>query len=194
MNLTTEQIEQILEGAPEGATKCAEYVDIYYFKPALPHGLKLYSPFVDKWQWAHDCSMLRNLRDLSDLREILTLRKRIAELEQRNNELTATVERLRGAIDYCTSYLAENRLNTIGSWSKAYKELQHALESTPPQNLNAVKREVAITSYMKGYVDASQVHEFGCDGASTEKELMEESLPHAEFYASTKYPIGKDGE
>jgi|SRR5690554_1530491 len=81
MNLTNEQIEQILDGAPEGATKCAEYVDIYYFKPALPHGLKLYSPFVDKWQWVHDCSMLRNLRDLSDLREILILRKRIEELE-----------------------------------------------------------------------------------------------------------------
>ena len=183
MNLTTEQIEQILEGAPEGATKCAEYVDIYYFKPALPHGLKLYSPFVDKWQWAHDCSMLRNLRDLSDLREILTLRKRIAELEQRNNELTATVERLRGAIDYCTSYLAENRLNTIGSWSKAYKELQHALESTPQANLNAVKRDVAEAAIK------TALYNFG-EGSLSEQDI----LAFAAYCANKSYPSGEDGE
>src|SRR5690554_2122637 len=99
MNLTNKQIEQILDGAPEGATKCAEYVDIYYFKSALPHGLKLYSPFVDKWQWVHDCSMLRNLRDLSDLREILTLRKRIAELERDNKSLTLKIELIKHKVD-----------------------------------------------------------------------------------------------
>lgn len=85
--------------------------------------------------------------DVDDISDALSLiEQQAAEIDT----LKAHVERLRGAIDYCASYLAENRLNTIGSWSKAYKELQHALESTPQQSLNAVKRASFIDGYTAG--------------------------------------------
>ena len=127
---------------------------------------------------------------------------RIAELESYNvrlaaeshekslkiDEIAATVEQLRDAL----KHLHHNAKASGAEMGLALDVAEESLEATPRQNLNAVKREVAIASYMKGYIDASQVHEFGCDGASTEKELMEESLPHAELYVNTKYPSGKE--
>lgn len=175
MKLINEQIQAILDGAPDGATKCATYIDTMYFKSAIPHGLKLYNPFVDKWQWVHDCSMLRNLRDLSGLREILELRQEIERLEQREQELAATVDALQEAM-----YKTGDLLIKLGK-IKEFQELDHALCSTPPQNLNAVKREVAKAAVKTALINLGE-------GSLSEQDISS----FAKLYANTKYPSGKE--
>lgn len=70
--MTNEQIEQILDGAPEGAVEIHEWE--YYDEDGIICGeveesAQGQTPYSDAWH------------HLSDLREILTLRKRVAELE-----------------------------------------------------------------------------------------------------------------
>lgn len=84
-------------------------------------------------------------------------------------ELAATVERLRKAIEYCTTYLAENKLNSIGYGSKAHTELTDALESTPHQSLAEHDAEVARVAYL------ACAEEYGLAYAHASKEGIERS-------------------
>lgn len=124
------------------------------------------------------------------------LQQSVKELEQREQELAATVGRLReylgSLIDESTGVVGWHLNGAVADWDEI--GATDILEETPQQSLNALKREVAIPAYMKGYIDATEICEFGCDGASTEQELLVESLPHAEMYANTEYPSDKDGE
>lgn len=111
MKLTTEQIEAILDGAPDGATHVDFEGDYIFVNKTTNH-----------LQWVgepHPSNIINfDIKDLSLLREIISLRKRNAELEHdlkgsqilRSNqsetirnyhkskeELAATVERLREA-------------------------------------------------------------------------------------------------
>ena len=76
--------------------------------------------------------------------------KELGDMIHQRDELSATVERLRNAIEYCTSYLDENKLNTIGSRSKAHNELHTALQLTPQQSLAEHDAEVARKAFEAG--------------------------------------------
>lgn len=88
MKLTTEQIKQILDGAPEGAT----HVEILEDEPSeywlldsdelLWHWHKNPKDPNRTWRIGIPELLVENIHDLSDLREILTLRQRVKELEQ----------------------------------------------------------------------------------------------------------------
>lgn len=145
--------------------------------------------------------------------------QRIAELEHQlaqyridnlkikadNNELSATIYRLRDALQTHTAqpvccgnvdieYSPDGE--PLGQqccgwgdfeWPQDVVEL---LSATPQQNLDEHDAEVARKAYVRGYVDASQSYELGCEDASTEDELFREALPHANEYAKSI----KDGE
>lgn len=74
--------------------------------------------------------------DVDDISEALTLieqqQARIAELEQRQNELTATVERLRYRVD-----------NLLFSNSELHREIADILTATPQQSLAERKAWIA---------------------------------------------------
>ena len=74
---------------------------------------------------------------------------RVAELEQREKELAATVERLRE----CGGILeALSGVNLAVNAAKA--EWRKLVESTPQQNLNALKRE----AWIKGYKQTTEYY------------------------------------
>ena len=81
MSLTNGQIKQIIDGAPDGATHVATYIDDMYLRKDVPLGMELFSPILGKWEWCKDATILRNAKDLSDLAEILALRERVERLE-----------------------------------------------------------------------------------------------------------------
>src|SRR5690554_6020665 len=95
-SLTTEQIEKILDGAPEGAThvEIVEYSD-------NPETLEFLMYSNDYWHerdrgaWVVDSSgricCYADIRSLSDLREILALRKRVQELEFKKDSQAITM-------------------------------------------------------------------------------------------------------
>ena len=151
MNLTNEQIEKMLEGAPDWQKcYCTE----------------------SKQRFPYD-----NYRNLSDLREILTLRQRVEELEQRNDELAATVERLR---DACTSQ-RKHLKGTIATLRRQLNECESLL--CRQQNINAVKREV----YKRGYIDGYRLLLESVNGIA-----MHNYYGMAESCANTKYPSVKE--
>ena len=85
MNLTNEQIEQILEGAPDGATHYGYYSEQYRY-------LKEVSAYI-RGEWHSDYDLfVDDTHDLNALREVLTLRKRVAELEAQNNLMRKIVD------------------------------------------------------------------------------------------------------
>lgn len=69
---------------------------------------------------------------------------------QRNDELSATVERLRGAL----KHLHHNAKASGAEMGLALDVASDALEATPRQNLNAIKREVAREAFIAGAKDA----------------------------------------
>ncbi len=71
--------------------------------------------------------------ELAELPE--TSMQYIADLEQQNDELMASNERLIAAIRYSTDYLDDNKLNSIGSGSKAHNEMLDALSQSPQTSL-----------------------------------------------------------
>lgn len=120
---------------------------------------------------------------LADLIE--KLQQRIAELERYNvrlaneshekdlkiDELAATVDALRSAL----RHLAHNAKASGAEMGLALVVANEALQSTPQQNLNAVKREVLL-----GLLSTMTCSECTCDR-------------HVEHYANQRYP-DKDGE
>ena len=66
-------------------------------------------------------------------------------MQQEQDELVATVNRLRGALITC--HHAHN------DFYAEQEEVIKAIESTPRQNLNAIKREVAREAYLNGLQD-----------------------------------------
>jgi len=87
MSMTNEQIKQIIDGAPDGATHVATYIDDMYLRKAVPLGMELFSPILGKWEWCKDVTILRNAKDLSDLAEILALRERVAQQQDTIDKL-----------------------------------------------------------------------------------------------------------
>lgn len=49
------------------------------------------------------------------------------------NDLADIAEELLSALEYCSSYLDENKLNSIASGSKAHMEMQDAIASAKPK-------------------------------------------------------------
>ena len=94
MNLTTEQIEQILDGAPEGATH-VEHTGLnstaYLF---MPRGDGSHKIWVNERWFSSDSRRIEQcwpIHALSDLREILTLRQRVEELEFKKDSQAITM-------------------------------------------------------------------------------------------------------
>jgi len=82
MNLTTEQLEQILGGAPEGASDVLldhEWNQTYIKKKK--DSWFWYKPDQSYWFQFDNMPTMQTIRNLYDLREILTLRQRVQELE-----------------------------------------------------------------------------------------------------------------
>lgn len=94
MKLTTEQIQAIVDGAPDGATRVSMsiWTQNVYFKEVVPQGVKMFSPVFNQWEWVRDIAWLRNLKSLSDLREILELRQEVVELEKRLQKNRSTID------------------------------------------------------------------------------------------------------
>ena len=119
----------------------------------------------------------------------------------KRNQLAATVERLRDALvrsqDWNWIEAKEDNEESGRDFFDIHdmQELYEIAQSTPQQNLNAVKREVAREAYIKGYCSAAKSYEFGwdCGLLSTTEELVQQCASSAHKYANTKYPSGKDG-
>ncbi len=82
-----------------------------------------------------------------------------SRLDVQLEELKANNARLREAIEYSTSYLNENSLNSIGSGSKAHNELEYALRETKQQSLaeiqaKAVEDAAEETAYEHEFEDS----------------------------------------
>lgn len=84
MKLTNEQIEQMLDDAPEGATHIDE--DERYWRFEVRNGQSFLDVF--EWYWQEMNACLSEMFSLENLREILALRK---ELEQTKKELEAVI-------------------------------------------------------------------------------------------------------
>jgi hypothetical protein len=78
-NLTSEQIKQILDGAPDGATHYATYVNEYIMQ--TDKGVMVY----ENGEWDYEIVSYLGVRCLSDLAEMLALRERVERLEQGND-------------------------------------------------------------------------------------------------------------
>ncbi len=102
---------------------------------------------------------------------------RVALLAQERDALVAHVEWLKSIT---TTGLANKR----GSALDVLNEIDSLLRESPKTSLAERDAEVAKRAYIRGFVDATLSAELGCDGASTEQELMQEALPHAEQYAN----------
>lgn len=106
----------------------------------------------------------------------------IEQLQQRNDELAATVERLCFAIDLIRTLKEGIHTRTSSSFKErleVWHQVNEITETTPQQNLNALKREVAHKAFVKGAVwaDKNPVNDYSnsvSDGAIE--------------YANTKYP------
>ena len=75
-NLTNEQIKQIIDDAPDGATHYATCVNEYIMQ--TDKGVMVY----ENGEWDYEIVSYLGVRCLSDLSEILVLRERVAVLEQ----------------------------------------------------------------------------------------------------------------
>src|SRR5690554_2518788 len=123
--------------------------------------------------------------DLEQAEKIIEQQQQqIAELEQRNNELTAAVERLRDfayKVENWQECTPEFRVNFGSNGERDYyrKLAKNALAATPQQNLNAVKREAFVSGFMADY------------GVSYDDATF--ARCEAERKAKVKYPSGKDG-
>lgn len=115
------------------------------------------------------------------------LEQRIAELEQRNNGLAATVEQLRYWAYVYQQNLGPNSYGLDKEDESAWKEIEALLNSTPQQNLNHVRREVAQMAYKQGFNVVWNEDFF--DDFDEHNQLAEY---HANDYANTKYPSGKE--
>lgn len=84
--------------------------------------------------------------DLEQAEKIIEQQQQqIAELEQRNNGLTATIERLRKTISKL-----DGNIVSAWEWVCIFNKLRAVSELTPQQNLNAVKRASFIAGYTAG--------------------------------------------
>lgn len=101
---------------------------------------------------------------------------RIAKLEQHEQELAATVERLCGLFGDFENDPNDSRIG----WNKKTLEV---LRATPPQNLNAVKREVAKAAVKTALINLGE-------GSLSEQDISS----FAKLYANTNYPSDKDNE
>lgn len=98
MKLTNEQIEQILANAPDGATHfCVlqyDFTEVYI----RINDASTYTLDTDGilWRYVKDLELdgMYSIHNLSDLQEILTLRKRVEELEAQVPKWISLEERL----------------------------------------------------------------------------------------------------
>lgn len=118
--------------------------------------------------------------------------QRIAELEQRNGELAATVERLLKvcelALDSYGKVLMTDLPQEAWKANQVTAKLVEAIAATPKQNLNAMKREVYADGYYDGYRMA-WLHDH--DSKADHDEYASEQ---SEIEAEKLYPSVKDGE
>lgn len=120
----------------------------------------------DEWKTANLPKIIENSRG----REL--------RLRAENQELAATVERLRGVV---VNYHDEN----IAA-EEAMNKLWDIHKATPRQNLNAVKREVAREAFIDGSTDAVAFISQQLDLGKTDIDL--DAGAAADKYVKTKYP------
>ena len=134
-NQTTEQLKSIVAGAPEGAE------DYFVWDGEFSYGMG-----DGFFNGTTKCESLigakPSTRLLSDMREIIALRESneglkltckgransINEMSNMISGLQKANAELEKAIHYASDYLDDNKLNSIGSGSKAHMELREALK------------------------------------------------------------------
>lgn len=107
---------------------------------------------------------------------------RIEELEQREQELAATVNRLREDLKAILGWreLRDTKNIPIERIEEIARE---AIEAAGKQNLNAVKLEVAKAAVKTALINLGE-------GSLSEQDISS----FAKLYANTNYPSDKDGE
>lgn len=103
--------------------------------------------------------------------------QQIVQLEQRNNELSVMVESLYNAL----KHLHHNAKASGAEMGLALDVAEEALESTPHQNLNEVKREVAKAAVKTALINLGE-------GSLSEQDISS----FAKLYANTNYPSDKE--
>ena len=98
MTPTIEQIREILANAPDGATHCTDTVPSMNLYAKVEHLGGFYVSLSNRWE---PYPIYAGIHLLSDLQEILTLRKRVAELESVLGQLNSStnLEELRTAMN-----------------------------------------------------------------------------------------------
>src|SRR5690554_1691931 len=102
-------------------------------------------------------------------------------IEQQQAEidtLKAHVERLREALAKCHDEHIDYYVSC--------DDVKSALDATPQQNLNAVKREVYADGFFDGYCLAWH------NEHSTQQEHIDYALEQSEIFANIEYPSGKE--
>ena len=96
-NLTTEEMQRIVDGAPEGAT---HYDDAGYYYTQSNHPCapwQIYG-YQKEWKDCHETSDIEGCHNLNDLRTILAQQQEIEELKE---ELSTAIEIIEDSgIDY----------------------------------------------------------------------------------------------
>lgn len=103
----------------------------------------------------------------------------IEQQQEQIAELETTVERLRDVCQLGIDTLVFNDIDLI----KTIETMRDAIETTPQQNLNAIKREVTREAYLQGLWDANGRYMDGYSRA----DMCEE-------YLNKLYPNNKDNE
>ena len=131
--------------------------------------------------------------ETADLPKIIeNSRGRELRLRAENNELAATVERLREALNQ--SLISWGYIGVPDEEGATYKECEKRLEETPQQNLNAVKREL-ILELVDAYTHKldSNDEEINQVSINIIKKGMGFIYPEALIeYANTKCPSDKE--
>lgn len=133
--------------------------------------IKLYSVWIGK----------DNSQEIIDLIE--QQQARIAELEQHEQELAATVdvlrEYLRSLVEESTGVIGWHLNGAVADWDEV--GATDILGETNNANLNAVKREVAKAAVKTALINLGE-------GSLSEQDISS----FAKLYANTNYPSGKE--
>lgn len=139
--MKTEQIQQIVDGAPEGTTHHG--VGSFLKIPDKPARLGWFWGGVDKsWKSLQGASIANfpDVRSLSDLREILTLRTELEAEKRRADELAAHFDLVKHVVN---AYLKIHFDDDFDSEEKktVYERACDILGQTPTKSLAALKLE-----------------------------------------------------
>lgn len=110
MTLTNEQIQAILDGAPDGATHCTDTVPSMNLYAKVEHLGGFYVSLSNRWE---SYPIYAGIHLLSDLREILTLRQEVERLKAQKTEVAARA--VESAVElYTHKWSNDEELNKVG--------------------------------------------------------------------------------